>query len=119
VLEHGIQALKADLNGNRTNWYGLLSAAAAALVIVGSIFGLAEWRVSNAQAPLVEAAREARKAIQHSTDMLVEIRIKQGVMEAENNRVKVEQEARIRARVDAEQRRATEHAPAPPAQNSR
>lgn len=99
--------------GRPTNWYGLISAAAATVVIVGAIFGLAEWRVANASTPLYEAARETRANLQKAQEQLIELRIKQAVSAAENERIKIEQEARIRSRVDAEQR-ATERVPQPP-----
>lgn len=131
VLEHGVQELKTGLDGHRgetraafsalqstlerlgidiasraspTNWFGFISAAASAIAIVAAVFGLAEWRVSNAQAPLIETAREMRKTIERNADWIVELRIKQGVQETEHARVRIEQEARIRARVEAEQR---------------
>lgn len=131
VLEHGVQELKTGLDGHRgetraafsalqqslerlgndiasrgnpTNWYGLISSAAATVMIVGAIFGLAEWRVANASTPLYEALKESRATDRRTTEQIVELRVKQAVMEAQSRRVEQEQDARIRSRVESETR---------------
>lgn len=97
VLEHGVQELKAGLDSHRgetraafnslqlsldrlgedvssraqpTNWYGIMSAGAAAVMIVAAIFGLAEWRVNNAMTPLLTIVSDDRALQrQHSEDL--------------------------------------------------
>lgn len=103
-LQNALERLGADIakRANPTNWYAVIGAAASTIGIVASIFALAEWRVSNASTPLYEAMRESRGALHRAGDDIVDLRIKQGIMQAENERVKVEQEARIRTRVESE-----------------
>lgn len=131
VVEHNVAELKTGLDGHRnesrqgfgalqasldrlssdvakratpTNWYGFIGAAAATVMIIGSIFALAEWRVGSANAPLYEANQRQLREMAKLTDQLVELRIKQAVITAEGERVRIEQEARIRSRVESELR---------------
>lgn len=103
-LQSALERLGSDIakRANPTNWYAVIGAAASTIGIVASIFALAEWRVSNANAPLYEAVRDGRAALSRNGDDIVKLRIQQGIMQAENERVKVEQEARIRTRVESE-----------------
>jgi hypothetical protein len=114
-LQSALERLGADIarRASPTNWYAVIGATASGIGIVAAVFALAEWRVTNANAPLYEAVRDGRAAISRSGDDIVKLRIQQGIMQAEHERVKIEQEARIRSRVDAEQR-ATERVPQPP-----
>lgn len=140
VLEHGVTELKAGLDSHRgetraafsslqstlervlsdvakranpTNWYAIISSAAGATVILAAIFGLAEWRMTNGTQPLVEAVRDSRTALSRAGDDIVALRIQQGIMQAEHERVKIEQAARIHARVEAEQRAAEQRGAQP------
>lgn len=131
VLEHGVQELRTGLDGHRnetragfqslqatlervgtevanrarpTNWSGIIGAVASTIMIVGAIFGLAEWRVSNAVAPINEFRIERGVILRAMAEELVQLRIKLAVLEVGERRVRVEEEARIGARVNAEQR---------------
>lgn len=129
VLEHGVQELRTGLDGHRnetragfqsmqatlerviqevanrahpTNWIGIISAAAATVGIVAAVFSLSEWRVGTATAPLYELVRASARHVEKQDELIVNLRVMQAVQAAEAERVKVEQAARIKARVEAE-----------------
>lgn len=133
VLEHGVSELKAGLDSHRgetraafnslqmsldrlgddvssraqpTNWYGLLSAIAATVVIIGGIFALAEWRVTAALAPINEVRLERGVVLRDLQSQIFELRNKTTILDTASERIRIEENARITARVNAEFNRA-------------
>lgn len=131
VLEHGYQALSQGFEAHRsevrssflgvqqalermsgeiarraqpTNWTGIIASIACTVAVFSAIFGLAEWRVANATNPLKEINISQQEQIKSLYQLTSDMRIRIAVIESENNRVKIEQDARIRARVDIDTR---------------
>lgn len=62
-----------------TNWWGVFSAAAATVVVIGALFSLAEWRVGVASDPSHRAQELARKQIEKLHEQVIELRIQNGI----------------------------------------
>ena len=109
VLEHGVQELKAGLDSARSesrdgfgklesalgrlvgdvakkahpiNWFGIMGSAAAAVAIMSGVFGLAEWRISNAQGPVLEQLRRTQKVEDKNQETVTELKIMLAVEQA-------------------------------------
>jgi hypothetical protein len=59
----------------QTNWYAVAGFVVAAVTITGAIFSLAEWRVSTAFSPLVEAVRDQRQDLREARKEQIQLRI--------------------------------------------
>lgn len=128
VLEHGVQELKTGLDGARTesrqgfvavqaaldrlssdvaaraqptNWGGLVSAAAAAVVIFSSIFGLAEWRVAQSTNPIITALAANQAWMRNMAEQIVELRVNEAALRTKMLELDYAQQTRTRARIEA------------------
>ena len=65
-----------------TNWFAVIGAAASAIVIIGAVFALAEWRVTAVSDPLQKSLVETRAAVEKQQSQISDLRVQLGVERA-------------------------------------
>jgi uncharacterized coiled-coil protein SlyX len=73
VLSIQKSAEKAAERGSGTNWFQMGSAIALTITIVSAVFGLAEWRIRDALAPIDKHIERLDHTVKAQTEIIAEL----------------------------------------------
>lgn len=105
VVQTSMEQLSRDIQsrGQPTNWNNVVQTVAGTIMIIGAIFGLNEWRINAALAPVTEARISRGVQLKEITEEINEMKVRAASRAAANDeilrRIRMEEDAHIRERI--------------------